>query len=46
MDLLAILLVVALVLTLALHSAGRLSRLAWEIMVTLVLVLLLLGTGL
>lgn len=43
MDLLAFILVGMLVLTLALHGAGKWSRLAWEIMVTLILAFMLLG---
>lgn len=43
MDVLAILLVVMLVITLGASATGRLSRIAWEIVVTLALTVLLLG---
>jgi hypothetical protein len=44
MNILAILLVVLLVLTLAASASGKYSRLAWEVVVTLTLVLLLIGS--
>jgi hypothetical protein len=46
MALLTILLVVALALALVLHASGRVSRLAWEIVVTLVLILMLVASEL
>lgn len=43
MEFLSVLLVVLLILTLALSASGRWSRLAWEIVVTLTLILILIG---
>ena len=43
MEILSVLLVVMLILTLALSASGRWSRLSWEIVVALILVLLLIG---
>ena len=43
MNVLALLLVVMLILTLAVAATGRFTRLAWEIVVTLALILMLLG---
>lgn len=44
MEILAILLVVMLIVTLAMNATGRWGRMAWELVVTLALVLLLVGS--